>query len=46
MSEKSINDQQQVEASDSAADAKVILVVFVAAVAFAVHLISGFTFDF
>lgn len=46
MSEKSINDQQQAEASDGAADAKVILVVIVTAVAFAVHLISGFTFDF
>ncbi|NKB97778.1 MAG: hypothetical protein GKR90_04665 [Pseudomonadales bacterium] len=46
MSEQSISDQEKTEALDSAADTKVIIVVFATMVLFAVHLISGFTFDF
>lgn len=42
MTDHENNDEQ----SDTTADVKAILVVFSAAVLFAIHYVSGFSFDF
>lgn len=40
------SDNDQMEREDTAADTKVVIIVFVTAVVLAIHLISGFSFDF
>ena len=46
MSEQITDTNETEEQANAKADAKAILVMFCAAIAMAVHFISGFTFDF
>ncbi len=46
MSEETTNSADSEGAADNKADLRAVVIVFCAAVAMAIHFVSGFTFDF